>query len=242
LEENTNMARTLSKRMTAVKATVDSTKQYDLRESVGLVKKAATAKFDETIELALKLGVDPRNADQMVRGTVALPHGTGKKVRVLVFAKGEKESEAKEAGADFVGAEDLVEKVKGGFLDFDAAVATPDIMSSVGKLGRILGPRGLMPSPKSGTVTFDVKKAIKEIKAGKIEFKVDKSANIHVPVAKASFSEDQIYENVVAVFEALMKAKPAAAKGQYLRSATISSTMGPGVRLDCNLLATQFKR
>jgi large subunit ribosomal protein L1 len=228
--------------MTAVKATVDSTKQYDLRESVGLVKKAATAKFDETIELALKLGVDPRNADQMVRGTVALPHGTGKKVRVLVFAKGEKESEAKEAGADFVGAEDLVEKVKGGFLDFDAAVATPDIMSSVGKLGRILGPRGLMPSPKSGTVTFDVKKAIKEIKAGKIEFKVDKSANIHVPVAKASFSEDQIYENVVAVFEALMKAKPAAAKGQYLRSATISSTMGPGVRLDCNLLATQFKR
>jgi large subunit ribosomal protein L1 len=178
----------------------------------------------------------------MVRGTVALPHGTGKKVRVLVFAKGEKETEAKEAGADFVGAEDLVEKVKGGFLDFDAAIATPDMMGSVGKLGRILGPRGLMPSPKSGTVTFDVKKAVKEIKAGKIEFKVDKNADIHAPVARVSFTEDQIFENAYAVFEALMKAKPAAAKGQYLRSATICSTMGPGVRLDCNLLAAQFKR
>jgi large subunit ribosomal protein L1 len=242
LEESKEMTRTLSKRMTAAKSAVDENKQYDLREAVGLVKKAATAKFDETVELSLKLGVDPRNADQMVRGTVALPHGTGKKVRVLVFAKGEKETEAKEAGADFVGAEDLVEKVKGGFLDFDAAIATPDMMGSVGKLGRILGPRGLMPSPKSGTVTFDVKKAVKEIKAGKIEFKVDKNADIHAPVARVSFTEDQIFENAYAVFEALMKAKPAAAKGQYLRSATICSTMGPGVRLDCNLLAAQFKR
>lgn len=236
------MGKTESKRMEATRKVVESTKHYELREAVGLVKQTATAKFDETVELSLKLGVDPRNADQMVRGTVALPHGTGKKVRVLVFAKGEKEGEAKDAGADHVGAEDLVEKVKGGFLDFDAAVATPDMMGSVGKLGRILGPRGLMPSPKSGTVTFDVGKAIKEIKAGKIEFKVDKNANIHVPVAKASFSEDQIYENVAAVFEALVRAKPSAAKGQYLRSATLSSTMGPGVRLDCNLLGTQFKR
>jgi large subunit ribosomal protein L1 len=236
------MTRTISKRMSAANGLVDTTKQYELRDAVELVKKAATAKFDETVELALKLGVDPRNADQMVRGTVSLPHGTGKKVRVLVFAKGEKEGEAKEAGADFVGAEDMVEKVRGGFLDFDATVATPDMMGSVGKLGRILGPRGLMPSPKAGTVTFDVTKAVKEIKAGKIEFKVDKNANIHVPVAKVSFSEEQIYENAAAVLEALVRAKPAAAKGQFLRSATLSSTMGPGVRLDCNLLSTQFKR
>ena len=198
------MTKTMSKRMTAANTAVDKAKQYDLREAVTASKEVATAKFDETVELALKLGVDPRNADQMVRGTVTLPHGTGKKVRVLVFAKGEKEGEAKEAGADIVGAEDLVEKVKGGFLDFDATVATPDMMSSVGKLGRILGPRGLMPSPKSGTVTFDVGKAVKEIKAGKIEFKVDKNANIHVPVAKVSFTEEQIYENAVAVFEAVM--------------------------------------
>jgi large subunit ribosomal protein L1 len=236
------MGKRESKRMVAARAAVDNNKHYELREAVSLLKRAATAKFDETIELSLKLGVDPRNADQMVRGTVALPHGTGKKVRVLVFAKGEKENEAKAAGADFVGAEDLAEKVKGGFLDFDAAVATPDMMGSVGKLGRILGPRGLMPSPKSGTVTFEVSKAIKEIKAGKIEFKVDKNADIHAPVAKASFTEDQIYENVVAVFEAIVRAKPSAAKGQYLRTATLCSTMGPGIRLDCNLLATQFKR
>lgn len=236
------MGKRRSKRMTAVLAEVDSTKHYDLREAVTLLKKTATAKFDETVDLALKLGVDPRQAEQMVRGTVSLPFGTGKQVRVLVFAKGEKEGEAKEAGADFVGAEDMVEKVKGGWLDFDATIATPDIMSSVGKLGKLLGPRGLMPSPKSGTVTFDVAKAVKEIKAGKIEFKVDKNGDIHAPIAKASFTEEQIYANAVAVFEAIMKAKPAAAKGQYLRSVTLSSTMGPGVRLDCNLLATQFKR
>lgn len=236
------MGKRRSKRMMAVLAEVDKAKHYDLRETVSLIKKTATAKFDETVDLALKLGVDPRQAEQMVRGTVSLPHGTGKQVRVLVFAKGEKEGEAKEAGADFVGAEDMVEKVKGGWLDFDATIATPDMMSSVGKLGKLLGPRGLMPSPKSGTVTFDVAKAVKEIKAGKIEFKVDKNGDIHAPIAKTSFTEEQIYANAVAVFEAIMKAKPSAAKGQYLRSATLSSTMGPGVRLDCNLLATQFKR
>ena len=236
------MGKRRSKRMAAALAEVDKAKHYDLREAVNLVKKTATAKFDETVDLALKLGVDPRQAEQMVRGTVSLPFGTGKQVRVLVFAKGEKESEAKEAGADYVGAEDMVEKVKGGWLDFDATIATPDIMSSVGKLGKLLGPRGLMPSPKSGTVTFDVARAVKEIKAGKIEFKVDKNGDIHVPIAKTSFTEEQIYANAVAVFEALMRAKPSAAKGQYLRSATLSSTMGPGARLDCNLLATQFKR
>ncbi|RJP74907.1 MAG: 50S ribosomal protein L1 [Candidatus Abyssobacteria bacterium SURF_17] len=232
----------MTKRMAAAVTAVDAAKQYDLREAATLVKKTASAKFDETIELALKLGVDPRQADQMVRGTTSLPNGTGKKVRVLVFAKGEKVSEAKEAGADFVGAEEMAEKVKEGWLDFDAVIATPDMMGSVGKLGRILGPRGLMPSPKSDTVTFDIARAVKEIKAGKIEFRVDKNANIHVPVAKASFTEEQIYENLVAVFDAIVRAKPSAAKGQYLRSATISSTMGPGIRLDCNLLANQFKR
>lgn len=236
------MGKRVSKRMAAALAEVDLSKGYDLREAVAIVKKTASAKFDETVELALKLGVDPRQADQMVRGTTSLPHGTGKKVRVLVFAKGEKVAEAKDAGADFVGAEDMMEKVKGGWLDFDATIATPDMMSSVGKLGRVLGPRGLMPSPKSGTVTFDVDKAVKEIKAGKIEFRVDKSANIHVPIAKVSFTEEQIYENAVAVFEAIVRAKPSAAKGQYLRVATLSSTMGPGIRLDCNLLTNQFKR
>ncbi len=236
------MAKRVSKRMTAALAEVDTTKQYDLREAVTLVKKAATAKFDETVELALKLGVDPRQADQMVRGTSTLPHGTGKDVRVLVFAKGEKVGEANEAGADHVGAEEMIEKVKQGWLDFDATIATPDMMSSVGKLGKILGPRGLMPSPKSGTVTFEVGKAVMEIKAGKIEFRVDKNANIHVPVAKVSFDEEKIYENAVAVLEAIARARPSAAKGQYFRSATLSSTMGPGVRLDCNVLNNQFKR
>ena len=236
------MGKHMSKRMAAAVADIDTSKSYDLREAVSLAKKAATAKFDETVEIALKLGVDPKQADQMVRGTVSLPHGTGKDVRVVVFAKGEKETEAKEAGANLVGSDDLIEKVKGGWLEFDSAIATPDMMGSVGKLGRILGPRGLMPSPKSGTVTFDVAKAVKEIKAGKIEFRVDKNANIHAPVAKISFSEDQIFENAVAVLEAIVKAKPSAARGQYLKVAALSSTMGPGIRLDCNLLNNQFKR
>jgi large subunit ribosomal protein L1 len=228
--------------MAAAVADLDTDKQYELREAVGIIKKIASAKFDETIEVALKLGVDPRQADQMVRGTASLPHGTGKSVRVVVFAKGEKESEAREAGADAVGSDDLCEKVQGGWLEFDAAIATPDMMGSVGKLGRILGPRGLMPSPKSGTVTFDVAKAVQEIKAGKIEFKVDKNANIHAGLAKASFAEDQIFDNAVAVFEAIVKARPSSAKGQYIRSATMSSTMGPGIRLDCTALNNQFKR
>lgn len=236
------MGKHMSKRMAAAVADIDTSKSYDLREAVSLAKKAASAKFDETVEIALKLGVDPKQADQMVRGTVSLPHGTGKDVRVVVFAKGEKETEAKEAGADHVGSDDLIEKVKGGWLEFDSAIATPDMMGSVGKLGRILGPRGLMPSPKSGTVTFDVAKAVKEIKAGKIEFRIDKNANIHAPVAKVSFSEDQIFENAVAVLEAIVKAKPSAARGQYLKVAALSSTMGPGIRLDCNLLNNQFKR
>lgn len=236
------MAKQVSKRMAAALAEVETLKDYDLREAISLVKKAANAKFDETVELALQLGVDPRQADQMVRGTASLPNGTGKDVRVVVFAKGEKEVEAKEAGADLVGSDELIEKVKAGWLEFDAAIATPDMMSSVGKLGRILGPRGLMPSPKSGTVTFEVAKAVKEIKAGKIEFRVDKNANIHAPVAKVSFTEDQIHENAAAVLEAIVKARPSASKGQFLRLATISSTMGPGIRLDCNSLTNQFKR
>jgi large subunit ribosomal protein L1 len=236
------MGKHTSKRMTAALAEVDTSKSYELQEAIGLVKKTASAKFDETVDLALKLGVDPRQADQMVRGTTALPHGTGKEVRVVVFAKGEKESEAKEAGADYVGSEELIEKVKEGWLEFDAAIATPDIMGSVGKLGRILGPRGLMPSPKSGTVTFEVAKAVQEIKAGKIEFRVDKNANIHVPIAKVSFTEEKIYENAAAVLEAIVKARPSAAKGQYLRMATLSSTMGPGIPLDCTALTNQFKR
>ena len=236
------MGKKVSTRMAAALGVVDTEKSYELREAVTAVKKAANAKFDETIEVALKLGVDPRQADQMVRGLTSLPHGTGKQVRVLVFAKGEKESEAKEAGADYVGSDELVKKIQGGWLEFDATVATPDTMRSVGKLGKILGPRGLMPSPKSGTVTFDVAKAVQEIKAGKIEFKVDKNANIHVPVAKASFDEDKIYENAVAVLEAIVKAKPSAAKGQFLRLVTLSSTMGPGIHLDCNLLTNEFKR
>jgi large subunit ribosomal protein L1 len=231
-----------SKRMTAAVADLDIEKEYDLREAVSIIKRIASAKFDETVEIALKLGVDPKQADQMVRGTTSLPHGTGKTIRVAVFAKGEKESEAREAGADFVGSDDLVEKVKGGWLDFDAAIATPDMMGGVGKLGRVLGPRGLMPSPKSGTVTFDVAKAVQDIKAGKIEFRVDKSANIHAGVAKISFDEEKIFENASAVFEAIARAKPSASKGQYIRSATMSSTMGPGIRLDCNLLNNQFKR
>jgi large subunit ribosomal protein L1 len=231
-----------SKRMTAAVADLDIEKEYDLREAVGIIKRIASAKFDETIEVALKLGVDPKQADQMVRGTTSLPHGTGKTIRVAVFAKGEKESEAREAGADFVGSDDLVAKVQGGWLEFDAAIATPDMMGGVGKLGRVLGPRGLMPSPKSGTVTFDVAKAIQDIKAGKIEFRVDKSANIHAGVAKVSFDEDKIFENAYAVLEAIVRAKPSAAKGQFIRSATMSSTMGPGIRLDCNLLNSQFKR
>jgi large subunit ribosomal protein L1 len=202
-----------------------------LRETLALVKESATAKFDETVEIAIRLGVDPRHADQMVRGTVVLPHGTGKSVRVLVFAQGEKVREAEEAGADFVGGEDLAKKIEGGWLDFEAVVATPDMMKVVGRLGRVLGPRGLMPNPKTGTVSFELAEAIGQIKAGKIEFRVDKAGIVQAPFGKASFTADQLTENAQAFIAAVLRARPSAAKGKYVRSATVSSTMGPGVRL-----------
>jgi large subunit ribosomal protein L1 len=205
---------------------------YDPREAIRLVKAGAKAKFDETVEAAVRLGIDPKQADQQVRGTVALPAGTGKAVRVLVFAKGDKAKEAEAAGADMVGADEFVEKVQGGWTDFDVAVATPDMMGTVGRLGRILGPRGLMPNPKAGTVTFDLAKAVKEIKAGKIEYRTEKAGIIHVGLGKASFTEDQLLANFTALMEALVRAKPASAKGQYLHSITLSTTMGPGVRVD----------
>ncbi len=207
-------------------------KQYDLTEAVELVKQTAKAKFDETIELSVRLGVDPRHADQQVRGAVVLPHGTGKKVRVLVFCKADKEAEAQAAGADFIGGEDLIAKIQGGWLDFDVAVATPDMMGLVGRVARILGPRGLMPNPKSGTVTPDVTKAINDIKAGKVEYRVDRSSIINVPVGKASFEASQLDENISTLMDAIVKAKPASAKGTYLKSVAISSTMGPGIHLN----------
>lgn len=221
------------KRYREMRKLVDPGKRYPLREAVELVKSLANAKFDETVEMAVRLGVDPRHADQMVRGSVALPYGTGKVVRVLVFAKGDKEKEAREAGADYIGAEDLIERIqKEVWLEFDRAVATPDLMSIVGKLGRILGPRGLMPNPKTGTVTFDVGKAVKEIKAGRVDFKVDRAGNVHLPIGKAIFGTEELYENAKSVLEALWRAKPASAKGAYFKSIAFSPTMGPSVRVD----------
>jgi large subunit ribosomal protein L1 len=212
---------------------VDRNALYTPVEAMDLAVKTAKAKFDETIELAVRLGVDPRHADQQVRGAVVLPHGTGKTVRVLVFAKGEKAKEAEVAGADFVGAEDLVDKIqKENWFDFDVVVATPDMMGVVGRLGRVLGPKGLMPNPKSGTVTFDVAKALAEIKAGKVEYRVDKTAIIHVPIGKRSFGPEKLAENFRTLMEAIIKAKPAAAKGQFVKSVSISSTMGPGVKVN----------
>ena len=225
------MAKRGKKYLEAVKL-VDRTKLYEVKEAVDLAVKTAVKNFDETIEVAVRLGVDPRHADQQVRGTVTLPHGTGKTVRVLVFAKGDKIKEAEEAGADVVGSDELVAKVQEGFLDFDVAVATPDMIGSVGKLGRILGPKGLMPNPKTGTVTFDVGKAVQEIKAGKIEFRVDKTKIVHAPIGKKSFGVEKLTENFKAFMEAIIKAKPAAAKGQYLRSVVISSSMGPGIKIN----------
>lgn len=212
-------------------AKIDRERLYEPEEALQLVKELANAKFDETVELSVKLGVDPRHADQQVRGTVGLPHGTGKTRRVLVFAKGDKQKEAEEAGADVTGGEELAEKIRGGWLDFDVAVATPDMMGVVGKLGKILGPRGLMPNPKAGTVTFDIARTIKELKAGRIEFRVDKTAIVHAPIGKVSFDIEKLTENFNAFIEALVKAKPPAAKGQYLRSIAVSSTMGPGIRI-----------
>jgi large subunit ribosomal protein L1 len=222
----------MGKKITSVKEKIDTEKQYLLEEAIKLVKESSYTKFDETVDLAVNLGVDPRKSDQMVRGTVVLPHGIGKKVRVLVFAKGEKEKEATDAGADYVGAEDLVEKITKGWLDFDKSVATPDVMGLVGKLGKILGPRGLMPNPKLGTVTFDVAKTVKEIKAGKVEYKAEKAGIVHVPIGKVSFDADKLIENAKSIISSIVKAKPATSKGKYLKKLSISSTMGPGIAVD----------
>jgi large subunit ribosomal protein L1 len=219
------------KKFRAAVSKVDRARQYPIPDAVGLVKDSSFAKFDETVDVAVNLGVDPRHADQVVRGTVVLPHGTGKSVRVLVITQGDRVREAEAAGADFVGIE-YIQKIKDGWLDTDVIVATPDIMGQLGALGRVLGPRGLMPNPKAGTVTMDVGRAVREIKAGKIEFRVDKSGNVHAPVGKVSFSKDQLAANVQAFMDTIARVKPAAAKGTYIRSATVSSTMGPGVRLE----------
>lgn len=211
---------------------VDREHLYEPLEALAMVKELASAKFDETVEIACRLGVNPRYADQQVRGAVVLPHGTGKESKVLVFAQGEKVREAEEAGADYVGGEDLAQKIQGGWLDFDVAIATPDMMKVVGRLGRVLGPKGLMPNPKVGTVTFEVKRAVEEAKAGKVEYRVEKNGIVHVPLGKVSFSEEQIKGNLIAVLDAIVKARPASAKGRYLRSVTLSSSMGPGVKVD----------
>ncbi len=219
---------------------IDRTKLYPLNAALDVVKEAAYAKFDETVEVAVRLGVDPRHADQMVRGAVVLPNGLGKNVRVLVFAKGEKEKEAQEAGADYVGAEDLVAKIQEGWFDFDTAIATPDMMGVVGKIGKLLGPRGLMPNPKVGTVTFEVSRAVKESKAGKVEFRVEKAGIVHAPAGKVSFEADKLKGNVLAIVEALVKAKPPAAKGTYIKKISLSSTMGPGINLDISDVTSQI--
>jgi len=232
----------MTKREKAARAIFDEEKPYPVEEALEIVKKLPAAKFDESVDMSLRLGVDPKHADQMVRGAIVLPHGIGKVVRVAVFAKGEKEREAREAGADVVGAEDLVERIQGGWMDFDSTVATPDLMGQVGKLGKVLGPRGLMPNPKLGTVTFDVGRAVREVKAGKVEFRVDKAGNVHVPVGKKSFAADQLVANALALLEAIVRAKPSASKGQYLRSITVSTTMGPGIQVDAQRVANQFKR
>jgi large subunit ribosomal protein L1 len=222
----------MGNKIKAAKEKVERSKEYSLEEAIRIVKEASYTKFDEAVDLALNLGIDPKKSDQMVRGSVSLPHGIGKKVRVLVFAKGEKEKEAVDAGADIVGAEDLVEKISKGWLDFDKAVATPDMMGLVGKLGKILGPRGLMPNPKLGTVTFDIARAVKEIKAGKVEYKAEKAGIVHVPIGKVSFDNQKLLDNAKAVLDSIVKAKPATSKGKYLKKISISSTMGPGVRID----------
>lgn len=230
------------KKYRQAKEEVGKGKSYQLAEAIKKLKGCAFAKFDETVEMSLRLGVDPKHADQMVRGTTLLPNGTGKKVKVLVLTKGEKEKEAQEAGADFVGLEEYIEKITKGWLDVDVVVATPDVMSQVGKLGKILGTKRMMPNPKSGTVTFDVAKAVKELKAGKIEFRVDKGGNIGAPIGKLSFSEEQLYENAKVFLDVIVRAKPAAAKGTYLKNASISSSLGPGVRLDTSLILNVLKQ
>jgi len=211
---------------------VDRNQRYQLEESLKLVKETARAKFDETVDMAIRLGVDPRQADQNIRGTVALPHGMGKTVRILAFAKGEKEREAQDAGADFVGSDELIKRISEGWLDFDKAVATPDMMAAVGRIGKILGPRGLMPNPKTGTVSLDIGKAVREIKAGKLEFRVDKAGIVHVPVGRASFSAEQLIDNARMVLLTVLRAKPASAKGNYVKGVTVATTMGPGIKID----------
>ena len=236
------MATMVSKRYDAAASKIAPGKQHSLEEAIGVLKAMPGAKFDESVDLSFRLGVDPKHADQMVRGAVVLPHGIGKTVRVAVFAKGEKEREAREAGADVVGAEDLVERVQGGWMEFDTTIATPDLMGQVGRLGKVLGPRGLMPNPKLGTVTFDISRAVREAKAGKIEFRVDKAGNIHTPVGKRSFNEQQLRDNAMALIEAIVRAKPSASKGTYLKSLTVSSTMSPGVPVDALAIANLFKK
>jgi len=229
----------MGKKMNASFEKVEKGKEYSLENAIQKVKELTYVKFDETVDIVFNLGVDPRKSDQMVRGTVVLPHGTGKTLRVLVFAKGEKELEAKQAGADFVGADDLVEKINKGWLDFDKVVATPDIMGVVGKLGKVLGPRGLMPNPKLGTVTFDVAKAVKEIKAGKVEYKTEKAGVVHVPIGKVSFDAQKLLDNAKAIIDSVTKAKPSTSKGKYLKGISVSSTMGPGLRVDVATVSTK---
>jgi len=225
------------KKMKAALEKVDPMKKYPLEEAMSLARETKYSGFDESVDIAVRLGVDPSKADQMIRGSVVLPGGTGKVSRVVVFAKGEKELEAKEAGADYAGADDLVEKIKGGWMEFDVAVATPDMMGTVGKLGKLLGPRGLMPNPKSGTVTFDVKGAIKEIRAGRVEFRVDKSGVIHAPLGKSSFDAEKLLENAKAFLETVLRLKPAAVKGAYIKGVSVSTTMGPGIKVDESALS-----
>ena len=229
-----------AKKYTAASEKIDRSKVYPVSAALDVVKQTAYAKFDETVDVAVRLGVDPRHADQMVRGAVVLPNGLGKDVRVLVFAKGEKEKEALDAGADYVGAEDLVAKIQEGWFDFDTAIATPDMMGVVGKIGKLLGPRGLMPNPKVGTVTFEVSRAVKESKAGKVEFRVEKAGIVHAPVGKVSFDAELLKGNLLALVEALVKAKPSAAKGTYIKKISVSSTMGPGINLDISDVTSQI--
>ena len=228
-----------SKRYTVIAKSLDKNKIYDVREAVSLIKKNATAKFDESFEIAIRLGVDPRKADQMVRGTVSLPHGTGKTVRVLVLAKSPKDQEALNAGADYAGLDDYIEKIKGGWTDVDVIIATPDVMGEVGKLGRILGPRGLMPNPKIGTVTFDVDKAVREVKAGKIEYRVDKTGNVAAAIGKCSFDEEKLMENLAAFYNNILRAKPSTAKGKYVKNVSVSSTMGVGLQVSESTIPTE---
>jgi large subunit ribosomal protein L1 len=238
IEEEKRMAKKGKKYLEAVKL-IDRSKAYSVEEAIELVKKTNFAKFDATVEVAFRLGVDPKKADQQIRGAVVLPNGTGKTQRVLVFAKGEKAKEAEAAGADYVGDTDYINKIQQGWFEFDVIVATPDMMGEVGKLGRILGPKGLMPNPKTGTVTFDVEKAVKEIKAGKVEYRVDKAGNIHVPIGKVSFENEKLVENFTTIYETMLKVKPAAAKGTYIKNVTVTSTMGPGIKVDPSSFAVK---